>query len=107
MDVNDGVDPRDLEQADDPGVRGDDAEPARSGAIARRRDERPDAGRVEERATGEVDHELLMRDSPERLFENGRRREVELARHVHHMRTARHRLAPNVKIARRGHRDRV
>ena len=107
MNVHERVDPRDLEQSHDPGIGGDDAKPAGSRAVPRRSDERPDAGRVEERATGEVDHELLMRDSPERLFENGGRREVELARHVHDMRTARHRLAPNVKIARRGHRDRV
>jgi len=89
MNVHERVDPCDLEQSHDPGIGGDDAKPAGSRAVPRRSDE------------------LLARDVRKRLLEQRRRCQVELTRHVHDVRTARRDLAANVKIACRGHGERV
>jgi len=107
MNVYERVDPCDLEQSDDPGIGGDDAKPACSRAVPRRSDERPDAGRVEERAAREVDHEYLARDLRKRFLEQRRGCQVELTRHPYDVRTPGRDLAANVKIAWRGHGDRV
>lgn len=105
--MHERVDPCDLEQSDDPGVGGDDAKPAGARPIPRRGHERPDTGGVEERAARQIDHECLARGVRERLFEDRRSCEVEVARHVHDVRTAGRDLAANVKIAFRGHGERV
>ena len=107
MNVHERVDSCDLEQSHDPGIRGDDAKPAGSRAVPCRGNERPDAGRVEERAVRQVDHEYLARDVRKRLLDQRRRCQVELTRHVHDVRTAGRDLAANVKIACRGHGERV
>lgn len=107
MNVHERVHACDLEQSHDPGIGGDDAKPARSRAVACCGHERPDSRRVEERAGRQIDHECLARDVRKRLLEDRRRRQVELARHMHDVRTAGRDLAANVKIACRGHGERV
>ena len=105
--MHERVDTCDLEQSHDPGIGGDDAKSAGSRAIACRGHERPDSGRVEERAARQVDHEHLARGVRERLLEDRHRCEVEVARHVHDVRTTGRDLAADVKIACRGHGERV
>ena len=108
MNPDQRVDPGDLEQPEDSGVARDQAE-ATIGLAERSSggDERTDAGRVEERATRQVDHDHVRRQRRERLVETRRRRQIELARDEYRIHTPGQRLAPNVKIARRGHSHRV
>ena len=103
------VDSGDLEDAENPRLGGDDAQTA---VFARQPagcgEKHAHAGRVEERALGEVhDHGIGRRaELRERVLELRGRREVELPRDVHDRGTLRQ-LAPDVKIVLRGHGDRV
>lgn len=108
MNLDQRVDPGDLEQPEYSGVDRDQAE-ATTGFLERtgRPDERADAGRVEERAAREIDDDHGRRRLREGFVEARRRCQVELAGDEHRFRTSGQRLAPNVKIARRGHFRRV
>ena len=102
------VDRRDLEQADDPGIDGDDPKaPTGVREPARGTHQRAYSGRVEKRAAREVEHHDLGLHVGERLRETRSRREINLSPNVHDRRTSRHRLAANVKLTRHGHRGRV
>ena len=108
MNPDQRVDPGDLEQPEDAGVARDHAEATIGlGERSSRADEGTYPGRVEERPTRQVDHDHLRRQCREGLVQARSRREVELTRDEHRFHTAWQRLAPNVKIARRGHSLRV
>ena len=108
MNPDQRVDPGDLEQPEDSGVARDHAEATVGLAeLSSRADEGTDPGGVEERATRQVDDDHVRRQRRERLVETRRRRQIELARDEYRIHTPGQRLAPNVKIARRGHSRRV
>ena len=108
MNPDQRVDPGDLEQPEDAGVARDHAEgPIGLGERSSRADEGADAGRVEERAPRQVDHDHVCRQRRERLVEARSRRQVELARDEYGFHTSGQRFAPNVKIPRRDHSRRV
>lgn len=109
MDAHERVDARDLEHASDARARHhDEVEPLASLVHALRgRREHAHAGRVEERASAEVDHELpRIRPVGESLLEDGHGGEVELADDVNDDALVRL-LHSYVKIAGRGHEGRV
>lgn len=101
------VDSGELEQADDAGIRGDDAQ--RMAALAEsssRTHERSDARGVEERAPREIHHHLAV-DPGQGLLDPGGGREIELAGDVDHVHTPRQPLAVDGKLLRGGHDGRV
>jgi len=108
MNPDQRVDPGDLEQAEDAGVARHHAEATIGLAErSRRADEGTDAGRVEECTARQVDDDHVRRQRRERLIEARSSRQVELPGDEHRFHSSRQSLAPNVKIARRGHAHRV
>lgn len=110
MDRDQRVDGCDLEHTEDPRIGSDDAQAALFfGEPAGRRNEYAHAGRVEERALGEIHHHGIGRGRERRkwVLELRRRREVELPRYAHDRGAARQELATEVKIVNRVHGGRV
>lgn len=109
MHADQRVDARYLEHPGDAPIPYDKIEMA---AAVRRRarglGEHPDAGRVQEGAGGEVDHDLRPRwTGREGLLQPRCRGEVEVSDHVRDEPAGRGQLGAYVKITRRGHGGRV
>lgn len=110
MHADQRVDSRDLENAGDAGVVRDHELQAAAALLhqPRRRGEDANARRVEERARGEVDDDPRRPEAAgQRVLEHGRGREIQLPGDVDDDDPVGHGLDPCVKIAGRGHDDRV